>query len=225
MSQATIEDTATAKPGSQLAQTLAPLVLDAVVPIASYYLLSKGFGLSTMAALGWSSVLPAARTIWGLAKDRRVNALAALVLTANVAGLVTSLLVGDPRLMLAKDGAVSSTIGIAILVSVFVGQPMMTAGLKPWVVKGNAAKSAAWDSLSTTSAPFRRNERLFSAIWGAALLAECVARVIGAYTLPIDTMTWLGTVMLAAAFGVAIVFGGRAVEPIEKLVAAEAARA
>lgn len=37
--------------------SLKPLVVDVVVPMASYYVLSKGFGMSTLAALGWSSVL------------------------------------------------------------------------------------------------------------------------------------------------------------------------
>lgn len=45
--------------------SLKPLVVDVVVPMASYYVLSKGFGMSTLAALGWSSVPPALRTVWG----------------------------------------------------------------------------------------------------------------------------------------------------------------
>lgn len=34
-----------------------PLILDVAVPVGSYYLLKNGFGMSTMAALGWSSVV------------------------------------------------------------------------------------------------------------------------------------------------------------------------
>jgi hypothetical protein len=225
MTQATLENKVTAAPGNQLAKTLTPLLLDAVVPIASYYLLSKGVGLSTMAALGWSSVIPAARAIWGFAKERRFNGLAVMVLATNLVGLVASLIAGDPRLMMAKDSAISSTVGLAILVSAFLSKPLMSTALKPWLVKGDAAKSAAWDRLTVSSTPFRRFERLFSGIWGTALLAECVTRVVCAYTLPIDTMAWFGTVILAAAFGVAIAFGGRAVQPMERLIEAEAARA
>lgn len=38
-------------------QNFAPLLMDVAVPIGSYYLLKSGFGMSTMAALGWSSVV------------------------------------------------------------------------------------------------------------------------------------------------------------------------
>ncbi|MGK5548234.1 VC0807 family protein [Streptomyces sp. URMC 127] len=213
--------------GRALWDSFAPLVVDAVLPMAAYYALSKGFGMSTVAALGWSSALPAARTVWGLAKDRRVNGLAALILVVNLVGLVLSGVSGDARLMLAKDSAVSSTIGLAVIVSAFVGQrPLMTTGLKPWVVKGDPARLAAWDRLSVREARFRRSERTFSLVWGTALLAECVARVVGAYTLPVDTMVWLGNVILGVAIvGAMLIAGGLAADPMEKMVDAETAAA
>ncbi len=171
---------------------LAPLLVDVAVPVGGYYLLKNGFGMSTLAALGWSSVVPALRTAWGAVKERTVNGLAALILFVNVVGLLLSLVSGDPRLMLAKDSGVSSAIGIGILVSVALGRPMMTAAMKPWVVKGDAGREAAWARLASGSAHFRRAERIFSLVWGAVLLAECLVRVVGAYTLPVDTMVWLG---------------------------------
>ncbi|MEU4844564.1 VC0807 family protein [Streptomyces gilvosporeus] len=202
-----------------------PLIVDAGIPMASYYLLSEGFGLSTVAALGWSSVVPALRTVWGLVRSRTVNGLALLILIVNVVGLVMSSVAGDPRLMLAKDSAVSSVIGIAILLSVRMKRPLMTAGLKPWVTKGSAAGDAAWDRLMAGSEQFRRAERRFSAIWGSALLAECVLKVIGAYTVPVHTMVWLGTVLTVVAILVAmVVAGGGAAEPMEKMIKAEIER-
>ncbi|WP_244304068.1 VC0807 family protein [Streptomyces lydicus] len=213
-------------PGNPLVQSLVPLIVDAGVPIASYYVLSDGFGLGTVAALGWSSVVPALRTVWGLVRSRAVNGLALLMLVVNVVGLATSVVAGDARLMMAKDSAVSSTIGIAILLSLRTRRPLMTAGLKPWVAKGGPAGNAAWDRLLTSSERFRRAERRFSAIWGGTLLTECVLKVIGAYTLPVHTMVWLGTVLSVVAILVAmIVAGGSCAEPMEKMVKAEIERA
>lgn len=55
-----------------------------------------------------------------------------------------------------------------------------------------------------------------------ALLAECVVRIVGAYTLPVDTMVWLGTVVLLGAIGIGIVVsGGLAAEPMARMVSAE----
>ncbi|MGY5135549.1 VC0807 family protein [Streptomyces nigrescens] len=137
-------------------------------------------------------------------------------------GLALSAVAGDPRLMLAKDSGVSSVAGIAILLSVRTKRPLMTAGLKPWVTKGSAAGHAAWDRLMAGSERFRRAERRFSAIWGTALLTECVVKVIGAYTVPVHTMVWLGTVLtVVAVLAAMLIAGGSCADPMEKMVKAE----
>ncbi|MEU2064042.1 VC0807 family protein [Streptomyces sp. NPDC013455] len=205
-----------------------PLLIDVALPLGAYYLLKDGFGMSTFAALAGSSMVPAVRTVWSLAQERRANPLAALILVVNVVSLVLSFVSGDPRLMLAKDGAVSSTVGIGILVSVALGRPMMTPVVKPFLVKGDAAREAAWERLlsgrAAGSEAFRRKERAFSLVWGGALLLECVARVAGAYTVPVDTMVWLGGVMVAVVLGAAfVVGGGAAAEPMGRLLVAEVA--
>lgn len=200
-----------------------PLIVDVAVPIGSYYLFKNALGLSTIAALGWSTLVPAARTGWGAVKERTVNGLAALILTVNVAGLLLGLVAGDPRLMLAKESAVGRVVGIALLVSVGLGKPLMTAALKPWIVKGDAAKEAAWTRLLTGSRPFQRAERVFSLVWGAALLGECVVKVVGAYTLPLDTMMWLASVIMIASMVPAFLVGGAlAAGPMAGMLAEEA---
>ncbi|MFF7357867.1 MULTISPECIES: VC0807 family protein [Streptomyces] len=203
-----------------------PLILDVAVPLGSYYLFKDALGMSTFAALAWSSVVPAVRTVWALVKERKANGLAGLILAVNLVSLLLTFVSGDPRLMLAKDGVVSSTVGIGILLSVRMGKPMMTAGLKPFLVKTDAAKEAAWTRLTSgataRSAEFLRKERAYSVVWGLALLTECVARVVGAYTVPVDTMVWLGTVFVVGAIGIGmLVGGGLAIEPMQKMLQAE----
>jgi hypothetical protein len=196
---------------------LTPLIVDAGLPVAAYYLLSQVAGLSTIAALAWSSTIPAARAVWCLARERRVNALALLMLVVNGAGLLLSLLTGDPRLMPAKDGGVSSILGIAILVSVAFGKPLMSEVLRPLFTRGDAARAALWERLCRTSPEFRRGERLFSLIWGIALLAECVVRVVGAYTVPIDTMVWLSSTILLVTLAGAFVVSRVAARPMMRV--------
>ncbi|MEU8975952.1 VC0807 family protein [Streptomyces monashensis] len=209
-----------------------PLLLDVAVPLGSYYLFKDAFGMSTFAALAWSSVVPAVRTVWSLVRERRTNALAGLILVVNVVSLLLSFVSGDPRLMLAKDSGVSSVVAIGILASVWLGRPMMTAGMKPFLVKGDAEKEAAWERLmaggsdgaSDRSVAFRGKERAFSVVWGLVLLAECVTRVVGAYTIPVDTMVWLGGVILGGAMVIGfLVSGGLAAGPMEEMLTAEVA--
>ncbi|WP_128432608.1 VC0807 family protein [Streptomyces cyaneus] len=199
-----------------------PLIVDVAVPLGSYYLFKNGFGMSTLAALGWSSVVPAVRTGWGVVRERTVNGLAVLILFVNVVGLLLSFVAGDPRLMLVKDSGVSSAIGIGILVSVAMGKPMMTAGMKPWLVKGDETREAAWARLQSGSEDFRRAERVFSVVWGVVLLGECVVRILGAYTLPVDTMVWLGTVIMIGAMVLGfLVSGALAAGPMAAMLARE----
>jgi len=193
------------------------------VPLATFYLLHDAFGASLWLSLALSSIGPAVRAIAGLVAERKLNLLAVLMLAVNLAGIAVSFLTGDPRAMIAKDSIVSSVIAFAILGSVVLRRPLMSAGLKPFMTKGEPRRAVAWDRLSAASPRFRRLELLFSTIWGLALLAECAARLVGAYMLPVTTMVWLGTVMTLGAIGVAIVAGGAAAGPLQKMVDTEAA--
>ncbi|WP_372408237.1 VC0807 family protein [Streptomyces luteireticuli] len=197
-----------------------PLLLDLAIPLGSYYLLHSALGLDLLLSLALSSVVPAAHSLADALRKRTFNALATVMVVVNVLSMALSFTSGDARLMMAKDSVLSSFVGLSILWSVARGRPMMTAGLKPLLIKTSAAKSAAWDRLSATDTRFRRHERTFSLVWGAALLTECVARVIGAYTLPVETMaSWGSTAMLLGAIALGIVAGGAlAVAPMEKLL-------
>ncbi|WP_307806621.1 VC0807 family protein [Streptomyces sp. FH025] len=215
-----------AKGSNPLVSGLRPLALDVAAPLVGYYLLHSACGLSEFAALAWSSAFPAGRTVLGLLRERRLNLWAALMLTVNLAGLALTFVTGDARLMIAKDGGLSGTVALAILVSALVGRPVMTPVLMPFVTKGRRDRAAAWQRLvegrAAGSRAFHRHERVFAGIWGAALLAECAARVVGAFTLPVSTMAWLSTVFLIGAIVGGSMLGQIAVEPIERLVRAEA---
>jgi hypothetical protein len=201
--------------------SLGPLAIDVGVPLATFYLLHDAFGVSLWLSLALSSIPPTIRTVAAFATERTANLLALLMLAVNLAGIVVSFVTGDPRGMIAKEALVSSVIAIAILVSVPMRRPLMSAGLKPFMTKGKTERTAAWDRLAATSGRFRRLELAFSTIWGVALLAECAAHLIGAYTLPVTTMVWLGNVFTLGAIGLAVVIGGAAAGPIQKMIDAE----
>ncbi|MFJ4092410.1 VC0807 family protein [Kitasatospora sp. NPDC089913] len=217
--------TGTAKAPQPLVKALRPLAVDIAGPLAAYYLLHSGLGASEFAALAWSSVFPVARTVLGLVKDRTLNRFAALMLGVNLVGLLLTAVSGDARLMLAKEAVLSGFTALAILGSAPTARPLMSAALRPFLTKGETAREAAWDRLAAGSRPFRRYERLFSVVWGSALLAECVARVVGAFTLPVATMAWLSTVLLVGAIAAGSLLGQAAAQPMEKLVRTEAAAA
>jgi hypothetical protein len=200
---------------------LRSLVVDVGVPLASYYLL-RAAGCDVVVALALSSVAPAVHAVLDVIRRQVVNGLAVLVLAVNVLSVAVSFWSGNPRVMLAKDGAVSSAIGIAILISVLAGRPLMTAMMRPFIIRGDAARDAAFGRLAATSPRFHSLERRFSVVWGIACLGECAGRVACAFTLPAGTTVWLSTVLLLASIGAGIVAGSLFSVPIEKMVVAEA---
>ncbi|GAB2689628.1 VC0807 family protein [Kitasatospora kifunensis] len=215
-----------AKAANPMVSALLPLVVDIAVPLGVYYAAHSVFGVSLVGSLIVSSVVPAVRTVYGLARKREFNGMAALMLVVNLVGLLTAFLTGDPRLMIAKDGLLSSAIGAGILVSALRGEPLMAAGLRPFLTRGDARLEAAWERLAAGSAAgsaaFAKAARRHSLIWGGALLLECAARVVGAYTLPLSTMAWLPTVFLIGAIVLASMVSDSATEQLKKLAADEA---
>ena len=213
-------------PRRELLNNFKPLALDLGLPLGSYYLLHDACGVGLVLSLALSSIPPAVRTLYGWLRDRSLNGLAGLMLVMNVVGIALTFVSGNPRIMIAKDSGTSSVFAIVLMASAFSGKPLMSAGLRPWLVKGNTDRATAMDRLTATSARFRRLDRTFTLIWGAILLLECVARVVGAFTLPVATMVWLSNVLLIAAIVLASVIGGAvAADPMEKMIDAELAPA
>ena len=102
------------RPGT--AAALRPLlILDVGLPLGTYYLLRRGMGTDMVTALTVSSIGPAARTVWGVVRERSINALAALMLATTVLGIGLSYVTGDPRLMIAKDSVTSSVVAMSII--------------------------------------------------------------------------------------------------------------
>ena len=203
---------------AQTVRTLRELAIDLGIPLGSYYLLRDGLGESLWLSLAVSSIGPAIRSVYGMTVKRELNLLAMLMLFVNLAGIGVSFLTGDPRAMIAKDSIVSSVIGFAMLGSVAWRRPIMAPGLRLFLTKGVARREGAYQRLQARSATFRRLDGLYTVVWGVALLAECTARLIGAYTLPVTTMVWLGGVLTMGAIGLAIVVGGVAAGPMLHMV-------
>ncbi len=212
-----------AQPANPARAGLRNLVLDVAVPVGSYYL-ARAAGCDLFAALIISSAVPLVRTVATLARGQKLDGLALVVLAVNAVSLGISFWSGNPRFMLAKDGAVTSVLGLAILASVLARRPLMTAGMRPFVTRGNAAKEAAFARLLDTSARFRQLEARFSLIWAGAFLAECAARVTVSVISPVNTVVWLSTVLTVGCIGAGVLIGGLVADRIEKLVSAEVTR-
>jgi hypothetical protein len=95
-------------------------------------------------------------------------------------------------------------------------------GLKLFRAKDDPDRNAAWERLSSACAEFHRLQARYSAVWGVVLLAECAARIVGAFTLPVSTMAWASDAMIALAIATAaIVSGALCVNRMQALIEGE----
>jgi microcompartment protein CcmK/EutM len=205
---------------SAAASLLKTLAIEIALPTGVYYGLHS-LGASVFLSLALSGVVPLGRTLFQFAKDRTLNGLALVVLVTNVVGMVLTFVAGDARMMIAKDSIGSGITGLVILISAFTAQPIMTKALRPFLTHGQADHESAWERLSGNRR-FATVLRRASLVWGIGFMLESAARVVGAFTLPVETMVWLSTVLFIGSFAVIMVVAGAMSAEAGEMVANEA---
>ncbi|WP_326945111.1 hypothetical protein OHS58_35275 [Amycolatopsis sp. NBC_00348] len=202
------------------ASLLKTLAVEIALPTGVYYGLHS-LGASVFLSLALSGVVPLARTLYQFAKDRTLNGLALVVLVTNVVGMLLTFVAGDARMMIAKDSIGSGITGLVILISAFGAQPIMTKALRPFLTHGKADHEGAWERL-TGNRRFETVLRRASFVWGIGFMLESAARIVGAFTLPVETMVWLSTVLFIGSFALIMVVAGAMSAEAGEMVANEA---
>jgi hypothetical protein len=187
------------------------VVFEVVVPMALFYGL-RAAGVSQWWALMAGVLVAAPYVVWTIVRDRRLDLIALVTLSVLVLSVVLGLLSDNPRTLAIREGwtaALGGLFGAWMLVTVFVGRPaQLTLGRTIAEIKRGAEGAAAWAARWDTDARFRRGLRINTAAWGAVLLAGAVAHIVLVYTLPIDlislvtTVVWLGALACLIAWHV-----------------------
>jgi hypothetical protein len=187
------------------------LVFEVIVPMALFYGL-RAAGASQWWALMAGVLVAAPYVLWTVARKRKVDLTALVTLSVLVLSVAIGLLSDDPRSLAIREGwtaALGGLFGAWMLVSVVVGRPaQLTLGRTIAEVKRGADGAAAWAARWDTDARFRRGLRIDTAVWGGVLLANAVVHIVLVYTLPIDlislvtTVVWLGSLACLIAWHV-----------------------
>ncbi|MEU0874808.1 VC0807 family protein [Nocardia brasiliensis] len=192
----TTEPAVTVAPVSHL-RLLAPIARDIAVPVGAYFVMHR-LGYSDFAGLLAGTVLSGAMVLVEAIRHRRLELFSAILLSVFTFGLVTSLISGDPRMMIVKDSAGTLLIGLAFLISALVGKPLTYLAARKAAVAGGPARVAALEAVYRDNAAKRRMFAMLAVLWGAGLVAEAMIRVVLAYRLPVPTMAWLSPVLMVA---------------------------
>lgn len=174
-----------------LGHQLGIFTFDICAPIGCYYLL-RGLGSSELIALAAGAALPAFAAVWQLAKGRRVDPVAVLVVATMALSVLLAVWLHSSRLLLAKEGLLTGLWGIVFVASVAFRRPLAFSVARPLMEGRRVFAAVSWDGLWADEPVFRRIWRVSSLVWGGALLADAVIRVVMAYWLPVDEVLWLG---------------------------------
>ncbi|MFJ4184975.1 VC0807 family protein [Kitasatospora sp. NPDC089509] len=171
------------------AAALLPLLLDLALPLGVYYGLRLA-GVDQWWSLLWSAAVPAVTVLLRLARTRRVDFVALLVLSMIALGLVLSALTGDPRTLLVREawtGMLGGLLGVWLLASVGYGRPALMVLFRSFVqVKAGEDGLRAWEARWHQDAGFRHGLRVLTAVWGAASVLNALAQLAIAHLLPLD---------------------------------------
>lgn len=184
---------------ASLRRQIAALVFDIAAPVALYYGL-RAAGLPSLQALAIGAVIPAASAAWVLIRQRRANLIALLVLGTMAASLIISVISHSPRFLLAKDGLLTGGWGLWFLASLWAARPAAFLFARPLMEGRRVFAVRDWDALWDAEPRFRRIWRVSTVIWGLALLADAVIRVVMSYTLPVTVVPGLGGALYPVTF-------------------------
>ncbi|MEU9126194.1 VC0807 family protein [Streptomyces sp. NPDC048506] len=176
---------------------------DVALPLGLYYGLRLA-GVNQWLALVVSSVVPVVQLIRRLAIERRVSGTTLFTLSITVCSAAVTLLTGDPRLLLARESYFTAILGLWMAGSVPTRRPFVYMATVKLLPEATAREwEAKWEGISG----FRRAMRVMTAAWSAAFLLDSVARVVMAYTLPVDLVPVLSAALLIAMLVVVVRLG------------------
>lgn len=176
--------------------------IDLVLPFAIYYGLRLA-GADPWLALMLGAVGPLVRIAVTTVRTRRIDRLGVFTLSVLAIGTAVGMFSADPRLLLARESWLTALIGFWILISLAGRRPILfeaTIAVMP------ADAATQWEHDWGTNPFFRKIFRTMTLAWGIAFILDAVARVIMAYTLPIDVVP-IASIGLLLVMLFAIVYG------------------
>src|SRR5690348_7635310 len=93
------------------------IALNAIIPIACYYLSKAYISQSELTALLIATTFPILKSIYDLACRHEINPVAILVLLGIVTSIGALFISGDPRVLLVRESLFTGSFGLACFAS------------------------------------------------------------------------------------------------------------
>ncbi|WP_417216782.1 VC0807 family protein [Arthrobacter sp.] len=168
------------------------MLVEVIVPLALFYIL-RAVGVGQWAALLISGAAPLLALAYRWIAYRRIEMSSIFTLSILVAGTLIGLLTGDPRLLVARESYLTGIVGLWMIGTLWAARPFILVATMPLLPPATAA---TWDANWRQETVFRKVMRAMTLAWGCAFLVDAVARIVMAYTLPLDIVPLAGTALL-----------------------------
>lgn len=206
---------AAAKPASgqsPLRGWLLTLVMNVLLPTATFFVLAGAAGMADIPALLISGAWPVVEVAWTLRAQRRVDEFSVLVLIGIGAAVVTTAASGSARAAFFKDSIATGLVGLVFLATLLARRPLTFYMGRRFATDGSLAQREWWDGLWRYPA-FRNLQRRLCVAWGAALLGEALLRAALTEALGTSPMVVVNNTLpyavVAAMIAVSITAGRR----------------
>ncbi len=157
-------------------QSLAPIVVfDTLGPAVAYFAL-RSAGLSTVAALILSGVLPAFGIALTVIRRRRLDSIGTLVLIGIVVGTALGLASNSAHLVLIDGVVPTAVFGVVCLGSLWSRRPLIFRFALEFMGADTAKGRDFGDRWRYPG--FRHAFRVTTVVWGLAFLVEAAAQVL-----------------------------------------------
>jgi uncharacterized membrane protein len=169
-------DAASPAPDRGRMRTLGPvLAFDVIGPIVAYYALLSA-GLSTVAALILSGVIPAAGIALGVARHRRLDAIGILVLIGIAVGSVLGAVSGSAHLVLLDGVVPTAVFGAVCVASLRSGRPLIFRFALEGMGRDTQKGRAFADQWRYPG--FRHSFRVVTVVWGVMFIVEAATQAV-----------------------------------------------
>ncbi len=182
-------------------QHLPSLAFGAVLPICAFFVARRQVGDDTTALIV-AGCFSAGWILVQFARQRRVDAVGAVVLAGFAVGIATSTLLGGNAYVLkAREAFLTALFGVVCIVTVFTHDRPALFYVSRYLTAGSDPEQvAAYDRLYELPAS-RRAFRVLSAAWGVGLVFQASLHLVLAYVLPTGVFLAVSPVVTACVIG------------------------
>jgi hypothetical protein len=184
---------------------LLDIAVNASCPIVLYRLSKRYVSPSEFTALVAATTFPIAKSIFDVAKRRRVDPVAVIVLLGIGASAIALLAGGSPRLLLMRESFFTALFGLACFGSLLLPRPMMFYFGRYFMAGGDPTRRRRYEA-SWALPEVRFANRLVTVVWGSVYLGEFAVRLALIFLVPVAWVLVISPLLLGSVTLVTIVW-------------------